>query len=81
MYTILGVYREKHSAWNLVPAGIMSGAIYKISLGPKGMIAGGVGGGILSLLAASLISVLLKLSGTTFDDHYKFNYMVVNERE
>lgn len=52
-------------------AGLITGAIYKFGLGPKGMISGGFFGGFLGTVGGVLFYILTKLTGATMEDTYE----------
>lgn len=51
-------------------AGLITGAMYKISLGPKGMISGAFFGAVLGTFAGLITIPLLFISGVSMDDIY-----------
>lgn len=66
--TIISKYRDKSGVLEYSVGGLVTGAIYKFGLGPKGMISGGFFGGLLGTFGGYLIYITLKLSGTTMED-------------
>uniref|UniRef100_A0A1B0BP67 Uncharacterized protein n=1 Tax=Glossina palpalis gambiensis TaxID=67801 RepID=A0A1B0BP67_9MUSC len=40
--TMMSVYRAKSSLYEYLTAGLISGALYKVNIGLKGMVAGGI---------------------------------------
>ncbi|KAJ8870591.1 hypothetical protein PR048_029614 [Dryococelus australis] len=74
--TALSVYRGKSSILEYTVAGGISGALYKINLGPRGMLVGGVLGSLLGLVAGGSSLLLLDLTGTSMENvrfwHYKW---------
>lgn len=51
--------------------GLISGALYKFSLGPKGMFSGGFFGAFLGTVGGALIYTLTKITDFETDDAYK----------
>lgn len=68
--TVISNYRNKVSVSDYTAGGVLAGAVYKFSLGPKGMVAGGFFGGFLGTLSGVMWSVMLKLSGIKMPEVY-----------
>ncbi|XP_063704551.1 RPII140-upstream gene protein [Culicoides brevitarsis] len=66
--TTIASYRGKSSVWEYLAAGGLTGAIYKVNMGLKGMTAGGAAGLAMGGIAGLLTLGLLKLSGHTVED-------------
>ncbi|XP_037089690.1 RPII140-upstream gene protein-like [Pollicipes pollicipes] len=63
--TSLMVYTNEISALHYVAAGFTSGALYKVTMGLRGMAAGAVAGSLLGLLGGGVISLLCYVTDTT----------------
>jgi len=61
-------------------AGGVMGAIYKINMGPRGMIGAGVGGGLLGLQAGVISWVLQKMTGETVVERWEREYRQRGEK-
>lgn len=72
--TIISVYREKSSIYEYLAAGGITGGLYKINMGLKGMAAGGIIGGGLGGIAGLASLGLLKLSGTSMEEMRYWQY-------
>lgn len=68
--TLLSTYRNKPAVTDYTLGAALAGSIYKFSLGPKGMISGGIFGGILGTVGGAIIVPMLKLSGQPMSDMY-----------
>ena len=66
--TLVSTYRNKTSVFEFAAGGLLGGAFYKLSMGPKGMVAGGVAGGFLGTIAGCISVGMMKLTGTTTED-------------
>lgn len=69
--TIFTRFRGEFGILEYSSAGLVTGAIYKFGLGPKGMFSGGFFGVLLGTFAGVLIYVSTKLTGATMDDTYQ----------
>ncbi|KAG0720055.1 RPII140-upstream protein [Chionoecetes opilio] len=54
--------------------GVITGAIYKLNLGPRASVAGGVIGGVLGTMAGVINMAILYLTGTSQDELRKYHY-------
>ncbi|KAG5262195.1 hypothetical protein AALO_G00293270 [Alosa alosa] len=63
--TGLCVYTDQNSLGYYAAAGAVTGGLFRLSLGPAGMLAGSVIGGLLGLPAGALIAGAQKLGGET----------------
>lgn len=70
MTTLLACYRNKPAVVDYTVGGALAGSLYKFSLGPKGMVSGGVFGGILGTFAGALIVPMIKLSDKQMSEFY-----------
>ena len=61
-------------------AGGVMGAVYKVGMGPKGMIGAGVGGALLGLQGGVLVWGLQKLSGITVAERWHLDYLQQQEQ-
>lgn len=68
--TVLSSYRNKASVLDYTAGGVLAGSIYKFSLGPKGMVAGGFFGGFLATICGVMWVAMLKLSGIPLSEYY-----------
>lgn len=66
--TLISKFRDKVSVLDYSVAGLITGTLFKISLGPKGMISGGFFGTLLGTFAGALTVTALKLTGVTMND-------------
>lgn len=66
--TVISVYRGKSSIYEYLVAGGTTGALYKFSMGPKGMVSGGLVGMAFGGVAGLASLALLKASGTTMEE-------------
>ncbi|XP_015116154.1 RPII140-upstream gene protein [Diachasma alloeum] len=80
--TFIRVFRGEPGVIEYVGAGAITGGLFKLNLGPKGMFAGSLAGGFLGLLGGSVSMILLYLTGYTIDDIEKTQYeMHANRNE
>jgi len=61
-------------------AGGVMGAVYKVGMGPKGMIGAGVGGALLGLQGGVLVWGLQKLTGITVAERWHIDYLKQQEQ-
>lgn len=66
--TAVSTYRNKSTVFEYSAGGLLAGAMYKFPMGPKAMVAGGLGGGVLGTVAGVITVGLMKLTGTTAED-------------
>lgn len=64
-------YRGESGVLEYSVGGMISGALYRFSLGPKGMISGGFFGGVLGTFGGLLMYAVLKIGGDTMEDIYR----------
>ncbi|XP_037924625.1 RPII140-upstream gene protein-like [Hermetia illucens] len=72
--TCISVYRGKSSMYEYVAAGTLTGAMYKVNLGLRGIAVGGLLGCILGGVAGGLSLAILKASGTTMEEVRYWQY-------
>ncbi|KAL9893743.1 RPII140-upstream gene protein isoform X1 [Glossina fuscipes] len=72
--TMISVYRGKSSLYEYLTAGLISGALYKVNMGLKGMVAGGIIGGALGSLGGVASLLLMSMSGTTMEEVRYWQY-------
>lgn len=66
--TGLSVYRDKNTMSHFAAAGAVTGGVFRMSLGLRGLVAGSVIGAALGVPAGALIIGLQKLGGETMRD-------------
>nr|SVE90836.1 EOG090X0FS6 [Daphnia sinensis] len=66
--TAVSTYRNKSSVFEYSAGGLLAGSMYKLPMGPKAMISGGLAGAALGTVAGVLTVGAMKLSGTTAED-------------
>ncbi|EDW14963.1 RPII140-upstream gene protein [Drosophila mojavensis] len=72
--TGISVYRGKSSIYEYLAAGSITGALYKLNLGLRGMAAGGIIGGFMGGVAGVASLLLMKASGTTMEEVRYWQY-------
>lgn len=70
----MSVYRGKSSIWEYIAAGSSTGALFRMNMGLRGMVAGGIVGGALGIFAGGASMGLMKLSGTSMDEVRYWQY-------
>lgn len=63
--SFLAVYRDKTDMYNYAVASVSTGALYRINLGLRGMIGGGIVGALLGIPAGGMLLAAQHLSGVT----------------
>ncbi|XP_073820215.1 RPII140-upstream gene protein [Musca autumnalis] len=81
MVTLVSVYREKSSIYEYLAAGSISGAMYKLNMGLRGMAAGGIIGGFLGGVAGGASLLIMSLSGTTMQEVRYWQYKWRTDRD
>lgn len=66
--TAVATYRNKSSVFEYSAGGLLAGSTYKLPMGPKAMISGGLAGAAMGTVAGVLTVGIMKLSGTTAED-------------
>ncbi|XP_017092126.2 RPII140-upstream gene protein [Drosophila bipectinata] len=72
--TCISVYRGKSSIYEYLAAGSLTGSLYKVNLGLRGMAAGGIIGGFLGGVAGAASLLLMKASGTSMEEVRYWQY-------
>ncbi|KAH8338502.1 hypothetical protein KR059_007691 [Drosophila kikkawai] len=79
--TCISVYRGKSSIYEYLAAGSLTGSLYKMNLGLRGMAAGGIIGGFLGGVAGVASLLLMKASGTSMEEVRYWQYKWRLERD
>ncbi|KAH8375856.1 RPII140-upstream gene protein [Drosophila serrata] len=79
--TCISVYRGKSSIYEYLAAGSLTGSLYKMNLGLRGMAAGGIIGGFLGGVAGVTSLLLMKASGTSMEEVRYWQYKWRLERD
>ncbi|KAH8284162.1 hypothetical protein KR054_011629 [Drosophila jambulina] len=79
--TCISVYRGKSSIYEYLAAGSLTGSLYKMNLGLRGMAAGGIIGGFLGGVAGATSLLLMKASGTSMEEVRYWQYKWRLERD
>ncbi|XP_068152393.1 RPII140-upstream gene protein [Drosophila tropicalis] len=79
--TCISVYRGKSSIYEYLAAGSITGSLYKINLGLRGMAAGGIIGGFLGGVAGVTSLLIMKASGTSMEEVRYWQYKWRLERD
>nr|SVE75450.1 EOG090X0FS6 [Daphnia dolichocephala] len=66
--TAVSTYRNKSSVLEYSAGGLLAGSMYKLPMGPKAMVSGGLMGTALGTVAGVLAVGIMKVSGTTAED-------------
>lgn len=64
----MSTYRGKSSIWEYIAAGSTTGALFRMNLGLRGMVAGSIVGGALGVVAGGASLGIMKLSGTSMEE-------------
>jgi hypothetical protein len=78
--TTISVYRGKTGIVEYVAAGVVSGSLYKLNMGPRGWIVGGGLGAVLGFTAGCVTLGLMKLTGMSMDEVYYWQQHWEQER-
>nr|CAD7200377.1 unnamed protein product [Timema douglasi] len=78
--TSISVYRGKSSILEYLAAGCITGSCFKMNMGVKGMVVGGLLGSALGGLAGGLSLAILNITGTSMDDVRYWQYKWKQER-
>ncbi|XP_015592036.1 RPII140-upstream gene protein [Cephus cinctus] len=66
--TLIATYRGRSSVIEYTVAGAVTGMMYKVPIGPRGMVSGGVVGAVLGTLAGGITLLILKTTGSTVEE-------------
>lgn len=66
--TVVSTYRNKSSIFEYSAGGLLAGAMYKSTMGPKAMVSGGLAGGVLGAMAGAVSVGAMMLTGTTTEE-------------
>nr|SVE93942.1 EOG090X0FS6 [Scapholeberis mucronata] len=66
--TVVSTYRDKSSVFEYTAGGLLAGSLYKMTMGPKAMVAGGLAGSVLGTGAGVIAVGLMTLTGTTTEE-------------
>ncbi|XP_004633383.1 complex I assembly factor TIMMDC1, mitochondrial [Octodon degus] len=79
--TGLTVYRNKNALSHFVVAGAVTGSVFRINLGMRGLVAGGIIGALLGAPVGSLLMVLQKYYGETVQERKQKDRQAEHERK
>ncbi|XP_037949753.1 RPII140-upstream gene protein [Teleopsis dalmanni] len=79
--TCISVYRNKSSIFEYLAAGGLTGALYKVNMGLRGMAVGGIVGGILGGVAGASSLLIMKASGTSMEEVRYWQYKWRTDRD
>ncbi|XP_055303827.1 RPII140-upstream gene protein-like isoform X1 [Sitodiplosis mosellana] len=79
--TVLSKFRGESGVLEYSLGGMVTGAIYKFGLGPKGMVAGGFFGGLIGTFGGLMLYITSKLSGITMDDAYNLSKLYYQSKD
>lgn len=77
--TGLTVYRNKNALSHFVIAGAVTGSLFRINLGLRGLVAGGIIGGLLGAPVGSLLMALQKYYGETTQERKQKDQKALHE--
>lgn len=72
--TTMSVYRGKSSIYEYLTAGTVTGSLYKMNMGLRGMAVGGLLGGSLGAVAGAVSLLVLKVSGKSMEEVRYWQY-------
>ncbi|KAK9505734.1 hypothetical protein O3M35_009722 [Rhynocoris fuscipes] len=78
--TLASAYRGEPKLIDYVAGGLVSGGLYQVNMGLRGVIVGGTLGTMIGLLAGSLTLAILKFTGASLDEVHQFRYDLYNSR-
>lgn len=70
----MSVYRGESSIYEYLTAGTVTGSLYKMNMGLRGMAVGGLLGGGLGAVAGTLSLIVLRLSGKSMEEVRYWQY-------
>ncbi|XP_045145517.1 complex I assembly factor TIMMDC1, mitochondrial-like [Echinops telfairi] len=79
--TGLNVYRNKNALSHFVIAGAVTGSLFRINLGLRGLMAGGIIGALLGTPIRSLLMLLQRYCGETVQQRKEKDHKVLHERQ
>ncbi|XP_003469267.1 complex I assembly factor TIMMDC1, mitochondrial isoform X1 [Cavia porcellus] len=79
--TGLTVYRNKNALSHFVMAGAVTGSLFRINLGMRGLVAGGIIGALLGTPVGSLLMVLQKYHGETVQERKQKDRQALHEQK
>ncbi|XP_073889488.1 complex I assembly factor TIMMDC1, mitochondrial isoform X2 [Macaca fascicularis] len=77
--TSLNVYRNKDALSHFVIAGAVTGSLFRINLGLRGLVAGGIIGALLGTPVGGLLMAFQKYSGETIQERKQKNRKALHE--
>lgn len=77
--TGLNVYRDKNALSHFVVAGAVTGSLFRINLGLRGLVAGGIIGALLGTPVGSLMMALQKYYGETVQERKQKDRKALHE--
>ncbi|KAF6213540.1 hypothetical protein GE061_011260 [Apolygus lucorum] len=80
--TVMSTYRGDSSIFDFIVGGIVSGGIYRVNYGLRGIIVGCTLGMVIGLFGGSLTMTVLRLTNTSFDDvrNYQLEYQQYRDK-
>ncbi|XP_073972847.1 RPII140-upstream gene protein [Rhodnius prolixus] len=78
--TVLTAYRGRPSVLDYTVGGMLSGSIYQMKTGLRGVVVGGTLGAIIGLFAGSLTLTVLRFTGSSMDEVHEFRYELAQKR-
>lgn len=79
--TMIRVYRGDQGMLEYMGAGLLTGALFRLNLGLKGMFAGGVVGAALGMIPGAATLLMKYGAGYTMEDVEKVQYEIHAKRE
>lgn len=77
----MSVYRGKSSIYEYLAAGTVTGSLYKLNMGLRGMAVGGLLGGSLGAVAGAVSLLVLKVSGRSMEEVRYWQYQWKTNRD
>lgn len=79
---LISRFRGKDGILEYSLGGLITGALFKFSLGPKGMISGAFFGTLIASFGGCCLYILTKFSGIKMDDAYDLakSYFIYKDR-
>lgn len=79
--TSLNVYRNKNALSHFVIAGAVTGSIFRVNLGLRGLVAGGIIGALLGTPIGGLLMVLQKYHGETLQERKQKDQKALHDQK